>query len=210
MSNELSVGGKLAEAATALLNEMDQDTRLAGIEPLKLALEGWAMTKTLPIDTALRRAGLYLNGQVLGCNEVKTLRRMVATAQCYLVTVEVDYERPDIIKGFGCQADAEAFQGELEAYQRAKPAWPDDAASPDKWVRVGAAKRRCRAARIAGVAFSLMTTLGPPRWRVVLRMVCGSVREPTALLRDCRLWRSCYRASPLQKPSESPPNHAPR
>ena len=60
--------------------------------------------------------------------------------QCYLVTVEVDYERPDIIKGFGCQADAEAFQGELEAYQRAKPAWPDDAASPDKWVRVEEAR----------------------------------------------------------------------
>lgn len=83
MSNELSVGGKLAKAATALLNEMDPDTFLHGIEPLKLALEGWAMAKTTPNDTALRRAGAYLNGLAHnGCNEVKTLRRLVAAAQC--------------------------------------------------------------------------------------------------------------------------------
>ena len=82
MSSELSVGGKLAKAATALLNEMDPDTFLHGIEPLKAALEGWAMAKTTPSDTALRRAGLYLDGLTHnGCNEVKTLRRLVVAAQ---------------------------------------------------------------------------------------------------------------------------------
>jgi hypothetical protein len=82
MSSELSVGGKLAKAATALLNEMDPDTFLHGIEPLKAALEGWTMAKTTPNDTALRRAGLYLDGLAHnGCNEVKTLRRLVVAAQ---------------------------------------------------------------------------------------------------------------------------------
>lgn len=45
MSSELSVGGELAKAATELLNEMDPDTYLAGIEPLRLALENWSMAK---------------------------------------------------------------------------------------------------------------------------------------------------------------------
>lgn len=53
MSSELSVGGKLAK-------------------PVDLA----------PNETALRRAGLYLDGLAHnGCNEVKTLRRLVVAAQ---------------------------------------------------------------------------------------------------------------------------------
>lgn len=84
MSNSLSVGDELAKAATALLNEMDPDTYLSGIAPLKLALEDWAMAKTLPSDIALRRAARYLNGRGNGngCNEVKTLQRLVEAAQC--------------------------------------------------------------------------------------------------------------------------------
>lgn len=56
--------------------------------------------------------------------------------KCFLVTCEVDYEQPDIIKGFGCQDDAEAFRSELEAYQRAKPAWPNNDAPNDEFVRI--------------------------------------------------------------------------
>lgn len=37
--------------------------------------------RSKPNDTALRRAGLYLKGQDNGCNEVKTLRQLVAAAQ---------------------------------------------------------------------------------------------------------------------------------
>lgn len=63
-----------------------------------------------------------------------------ALLQCYLVTIEVDYEQPEFIKGFGDQAAAEAFRGELEAYQRAKPVWPSDSAPQDEWVRIEEAR----------------------------------------------------------------------
>jgi hypothetical protein len=58
-----------------------------------------------------------------------------ASPQCYLVTIEVDYEQPEFIKGFGNQAEAEAFRAALEAYQRSKPAWPDNGAPQADWVR---------------------------------------------------------------------------
>ncbi|WP_395601176.1 hypothetical protein AB4P95_30155 (plasmid) [Pseudomonas sp. A1437] len=60
-------------------------------------------------------------------------KEAAALAQCYLVTLEVEYEEPTIIKGFGCHADAEAFQAELEAYQQAKPEWPADDAPKEEW-----------------------------------------------------------------------------
>ena len=44
---ELSLGGELAKAATGLLNEIDPDTFLHGIDPLRKALEAWAMGKPL-------------------------------------------------------------------------------------------------------------------------------------------------------------------
>lgn len=46
---ELSLGGELAKAATDLLNEMDPDTFPHGIEPLKKALEAWAMGGPAPV-----------------------------------------------------------------------------------------------------------------------------------------------------------------
>ncbi|RUT30865.1 hypothetical protein WG29040_23285 [Pseudomonas sp. PAMC 29040] len=70
--------------------------------------------------------------------------------QCYLVTLEVDYEQPDIIKGFGGQAEAEAFRSNLEDYQRARPAWPDDGAPPDEWTRVEEAREAWLYAHPAG------------------------------------------------------------
>lgn len=73
-----------------------------------------------------------------------------AGPQCYLVTAEVDYEQPDIIRGFGCPAAAEAFRSELEAYQRARPAWPDDGTPPDEWVRVEKAREAWLDAHPAG------------------------------------------------------------
>lgn len=60
--------------------------------------------------------------------------------QCYLVTIEVDYEQPEFIKGFGNQADAEEFRAALEAYQQSKPAWPDDKGPQEEWVRVEKAR----------------------------------------------------------------------
>lgn len=44
MNNELSLGGKLAKAATELLNSIDHDS-CYDVEPLKEALEAWAMDK---------------------------------------------------------------------------------------------------------------------------------------------------------------------
>lgn len=73
-----------------------------------------------------------------------------AGPQCYLVTLEVDYEQPEIIKGFGCPDAAEAFRTELGAYQRAKPAWPDNGAPPDEWVRVEKAREDWLDAHPAG------------------------------------------------------------
>lgn len=60
--------------------------------------------------------------------------------QCYLVTIEVDHEEPDIVRGFGCPDAAEAFRTELEAYQQAKPAWPADAFPLREWVRAEEAR----------------------------------------------------------------------
>lgn len=70
--------------------------------------------------------------------------------KCFLVTCEVDYEQPDIIKGFGGQAEAEAFRSHLEDYQRARPAWPDDGAPPDEWARVEEAREAWLYAHPAG------------------------------------------------------------
>lgn len=44
----LSLGGEVAKAATALLNEIAPDTELASIAPLKLALENWAIDSQAP------------------------------------------------------------------------------------------------------------------------------------------------------------------
>jgi hypothetical protein len=60
-------------------------------------------------------------------------KEAAALPQCYLVTLEVEYEEPTIIKGFGILADAEAFQAELEAYQEARPEWPADDAPKEEW-----------------------------------------------------------------------------
>lgn len=38
-------------------------------------------SEVMPSETALRRAMLYLNGRDTGCNEVKTLRQLVKSAQ---------------------------------------------------------------------------------------------------------------------------------
>ena len=96
--------------------------------------------------------------------------------QCYLVTLECDYERPEIIKGFESPTAAEAFRSELEAYQRAKPAWPDDAAQQNEWPRVEEAREAWRLAHPAGPGASNGDGFG-----IIAAPFVPCVREPSEI-----------------------------
>lgn len=100
-----------------------------------------------------------------------------ADLKCYLVTLEVDYEHPEIIKGFGCHADAEAFRGGLEDYQRSRPAWPDDGAPPDEWIRAEKAREAWMDAHPAGRA-----AIGADRYGIISAPFVPPVRELVGIL----------------------------
>ena len=101
----------------------------------------------------------------------------LAGHKCYLVTLEVDYEQPEIIKGFGCHADAEAFRGGLEAYQRSRPAWPDDGAPPDEWIRAEKAREAWMDAHPAGRGAS-----GADGYGIISAPFVPPVPEPVGML----------------------------
>jgi hypothetical protein len=97
----------------------------------------------------------------------------VVAHQCYLVTIEVDYEQPEFIKGFGCHAEAEAFRSELEAYQRGKPDWPDTAAPQNEWVRAEEAREAWMSAHPGG-----RSAIGAERFGIITVPFVPAVESP--------------------------------